>query len=299
MRVALTGQSGLIGSAIAARLQAAGHDVRTIGRSSSSDAVFDLASGNPVPAGALRGCDALVHAAGVTDEDFADRQRAFSKALDGAERLAQAATKESVARLAYVSTAHVYGPLEGAIDEDSAVNPLGDYAIAHFATEQLFRRAVAAPGAAALLMRPCAVYGTLPDLERFRRWSLIPFDFPRQAIAGRIVLKSAGLQQRNFVAAADIARAVSDWLARGEAGASVRNVPGPDTLSVYDFAQLCARIARDVTGKECVIERPAAAEPHPTRALAFRSRYGAAEPSSALEAHVRQLAATLFEKAHP
>src|SRR6478609_448274 len=123
MRIAITGASGLIGHAVAKALADAGHAIVTVGRRADCAVRVDLAADASLPAGALKGCDALVHAAGVTDEDFADRDAAFAKALRGTQALLAAARDAGVGRLAYFSSAHVYGPLEGRLDEASPVNP--------------------------------------------------------------------------------------------------------------------------------------------------------------------------------
>ena len=175
MRVAITGSTGLIGAAIAAHIDAAGHALLRLGRAPGSDVRVDLAADQRLAPGALSGCDALVHAAGVTGEDFADPAAARAKSERGARALLQAAAEAGVGNLAYVSSAHVYGPLEGVIDESRPAAPRSDYARAHRATEALFE---AAANARVLVARPCAVYGMPPLLGRFARWSLIPFDFP-------------------------------------------------------------------------------------------------------------------------
>ena len=296
MRIALTGATGLVGSAIARCLEADGHEIRTLGRSAGAHVRCDLASWAPLPHSALAGCAALVHAAGVTDEDFADRERAFAKAVGGAGALAAAVRETGIERVAYVSSAHVYGPLAGILDEGSPPNPLSPYAIAHYATEQLLRRAAQDRGDALLLLRPCAVFGMPPSLAGFARWSLIPFDFPRQAISGRIVLKSDGSQHRNFVGAEALGAAVARWIGGGETGITVANVPGPESMAVYDFARLCARIAQEETGRECAIERPPAGAATGAR-LDYRSRGGVAAAGPCLEEHVRALVRAISRKA--
>ncbi|MBK6560346.1 TIGR01777 family oxidoreductase [Candidatus Amarobacter glycogenicus] len=61
MRVAITGASGLIGTALATRLKSEGHDVRPLKRGAAAD--WDPATGWIRP-GALEGIDAVVHLAG-------------------------------------------------------------------------------------------------------------------------------------------------------------------------------------------------------------------------------------------
>lgn len=294
MRVAVTGTSGLIGRAIASRLAGAGHTVLAVGRAPGCPVPFDLARDRALPGGALSGCEALVHAAGVTDGDFEDRDAAFAKALHGAPALLRAAADAGLDRVAYVSSAHVYGPLEGRIDESWPPDPRSDYAIAHFATEQVFRRS----GFPCLVARPCAVYGLPPDLERFRRWSLVPFDFPRQAVEkGRIVLLSHGLQRRNFVPAEGIASLVGWWLEQ-PARDLVANAPGAHEMTVLDFARLCARIAGEETGRVCAVDHPAPPPDLPAP-LEYRTRVAGHLPGPALEDHVRGLVRLLAAKARP
>jgi UDP-glucose 4-epimerase len=295
MRVAITGSTGLIGGAVAARLLARGHDLVRIGRGATADVRADLATIARLPRGALDGCEVLVHAAGVTDEDFANRARANAKAETGARALMEAAGESGVTRCAYFSSAHVYGPLQGCIDESHAPDPRSDYARAHVATERLFREWAGNKGCAALVTRPCAVYGMPPSLENFARWSLIPFDFPRQALTGRIVLRSPGMQRRNFVPAEGLAALVERWLEGATPGLTLANAPGRDELAVFEFAALCARIAHEELGRDCAVERPAPAGDG-APALEYRSRVEGDLPGPSLQDHARALMRALSKK---
>jgi UDP-glucose 4-epimerase len=292
MRIAITGSTGLIGGAVAARLAERGHALVRIGRGDAADVRADLAAVDRLPGGALDGCGVLVHAAGVTDEDFADPARAMAKAERGTRALLEAARDSGVGRVAYFSSAHVYGPLEGRIDESHAVDPRSAYARAHLATERLFTSSGAAT---VLIARPCAVYGMPPSLPRFARWSLIPFDFPRQALTGRIVLRSPGLQRRNFVAAEGLAALVEGWLADKPVGLTMSNAPGHDELAVFDFAAVCARIVREELGRECVVERPAPGDGE-RPPLEYRSRSAGPLPGPSLQDHARALMRALSKK---
>ncbi len=278
----LLGASGLIGGAIAARLPAA----RRPGR-----AALDL-NAPRFDAAAFPDGGILVHAAGITDEEFAaDPAAAWNRATRSSQALLEAALAAGIRRLVYISTAHVYGPLEGDITEMRAPNPLGDYALAHYATEQLCRRAALQHGLDVLILRPCAVYGLPPALDRFKRWSLIPFSFPRELHqSGRITLKSDGEQRRNFVSADSIAAEIAGFVAEpAQAGrCRVQNAIGADDMTVFAFAQHCVAWLAPENGR---VERP---EPKPgprPAPLAYRSRYTSAEPRSTLETTIRALAA--------
>ena len=211
---------------------------------------------------ALPPIDAMVHCAGVTDEEVrADPGRAVRRAGAGTAALLSAARAAGATRFVQVSSAHVYGPLVGTIDESTPCAPQGDYARAHAATEAAFTAIAEAgrgSGVACVSLRPCAVFGDLPDPAGFRRWSLVPFAFPRAAIRdGEIVIRSTGAQRRNFVGSEDVAAACADWLARPSPGWSALNPVGATTCSIHDFARLCADLAEELTGRVCTITRAA------------------------------------------
>jgi UDP-glucose 4-epimerase len=278
VRIAITGATGIVGSAVAARLSQ-DHELCTIGRNAAADRKADLADIDAVKALDLAGIDALIHCAGVVDEDFRDApEAAMRRAVFGSAALFERAAAAGAKQAAYISSAHVYGPLIGRLDETSPPDPRSDYAIAHFATEQVLKRMLPRFESAAAF-RPCAVYGEPPDLNRFRRWSLIPFEFPKAAVTLRaITLKSHGDQQRNFVAASDIAASVTGWLSAAPAGWSICNPVGGASLTIWDFAQLCAEAAEAVTGKSVKLSRlPLSGSPAPAFVYETLSAYGTGE----------------------
>jgi len=295
MRILLTGATGLIGQTVRRRL-ADRHEVITLGRAEAADIMADLSDPAAIEAAELPAIDALIHCAGVVDEDFRDTpERAFRMAVFGADALARRAVRAGASRLAYVSSAHVYGPMIGVVDERSPINPVSDYAIAHFATDQVFRRRTG-PGVAALSLRPCAVFGELESRSTFRRWSLIPFSFPRDATRDHlIVIRSTGEQRRNFVGAEDIAGSVEAWLDAEADGWRAVNPLGVTSTSVHDFALLCARISEEVTGVPCAINRVTPDGPTVGGDFDYRSLAPLAAPEQSLAGFVRRLCLGLAE----
>jgi UDP-glucose 4-epimerase len=284
-KVAVTGAKGLIGSAVAAELAARGHDVMTLGRGAGNAVILDLADTLP----ALPPLDALIHCAGVTDEEVkADGAAALTRAAAGTERLIAAAAAVGARRMVYVSSAHVYGPLTGHIDETMPPNPLSDYALAHFLAEQIFRRHAARLGFAARLLRPCAVFGPLAEPERFRRWSLIPFSFPRAiAETGLIRILGTGQDRRNFVGTNVIAALAADFIEMQTAGVTLVNPIGTADVTVAEFAEMCARLGRDLTGRNCRVEIAGKGEADPP--LEYRSVVVGARNGRSLETHIAEL----------
>lgn len=269
MRVALTGATGIAGQGIAAALARAGHRLATFGRREPPGRRLDLA--DPATARNLDwgGAQALVHAAGVTDESARDKELGPRIAVESWRALLDAAKAAGVARVIYISSAHVYGPLEGRIAEDAFPKPANDYARLHLASEQL----PLSLGFRTDIVRACNLYGFPADLARFERWALIPYGFPREAARdGTITLKSPGVQARNFLSADRLGEIVAATLATQAAGGNVRNAVGRDTMSVRDFASRVAGVARTVLGREIAVVAPPPVPAPP--ALELESSWG-------------------------
>jgi UDP-glucose 4-epimerase len=285
-KVAVTGAKGLIGSAVAAELTARGHAVITLGRGAGHAVTLDLADPQ-LPT--LPPLDALIHCAGVTDEEVkADRDAALVRAVSGTERLLAAASTAGATRLVYVSSAHVYGALSGHIDETMPANPLSDYALAHFLAEQIFRRHAARQGFAARILRPCAVFGPLAEPQRFRRWSLIPFSFPREiAKSGLIRILGTGRECRNFVGTDVVAALAADFIEMQSGGVTLLNPVGTADLTIAEFAELCARLGGDLLGRSGRVEIAGKGDAAPP--LEYRSVMGGQRSGRSLETHIVEL----------
>lgn len=259
MACILTGATGLIGNALAAELADGG--VIRLGRSvKANDRLLDLDASDSITPEKLEGGSALIHAAGITDENFRDDPAcAWQRATFATGCLIDAARRAGLDRFVYISSAHVYGPLAGTLDETAPLDPRSDYAIAHMASEMIFRRTALQHGLRTLILRPCAVYGFPSDLESFSRFSLIPFAFPREAATQQTVtLLSRGDQSRNFISNAMIATRVAQWLAEDipPGTVTVENPLGPDDMSVFEFARLTSERHHVLTGQKCNIQRP-------------------------------------------
>ena len=298
MRVLLTGSTGLIGASVADRLRSH-HALHTVGRQAKLvDQAVDLSDPAQIGRLMLPEVDCLVHCAGVIDEDFrSDPMAAYRRATLGVEALLEAAAKSGSRRFIYISSTHVYGAQVGTKAEDSPADPQSHYALAHFCTEQFFRRQAASRKGSFAILRPNAVFGLPAHPETFQRWSLIPFSFPREAKGeGRITLKSSGLQKRNFVSTAAIAdivgRCVDGDLA--EVSGAI-NVLGSTTESVYEFAQRCRKIAEEQLGRPCVVDRPQSSLDSPNAGIgsdfSLVSRFHQQRPAEELNDFIKRFIA--------
>lgn len=253
--VAVSGATGLIGAEVAAALSSACR-VRSVGRRDGCDAHVDLRCSDSIRRLDLTGVSAFVHAAGVTDEELRENPiAALGRSTVALEALLQRCIAHGVQRFIYISSSHVYGALRGRICESSPADPLSLYAICHYAAEQTIKRFVQTGALRALILWPNAVFGVPRYADFFQRWSLIPYAFAREACEhGRITLKTAGVQRRNFVSTRDIARCVNTYILQAEVPEWWRvNPVGPDTLSVKAFASLCAQLCEDIKKRPCTV----------------------------------------------
>ena len=163
MRVLVTGASGLLGSAVAERLRATGHHVRTMqrGGTDSSDEILGSVNDQDAVARAVDGMDAVVHLAAKVSltgdpEDF----RRVN--VEGTRGLLAAASGAGVTRFVQVSSPSVAHSGASIVGEDAEpadpVHARGDYARTK-AEAEVLALAADRPGFAVVAVRPHLVWG--------------------------------------------------------------------------------------------------------------------------------------------
>jgi dTDP-4-dehydrorhamnose reductase len=147
----VTGAAGMLGRALVARFDTAGHEVQALDRRA-----LDVRSLTACRS-AVRGADAVVNAAAWTDVDGAESAEAASFAVNatGAANVAVAA-REAGAGLVQISTDYVFdGQATSPYREDAPLNPLGAYGRTKAAGEWAVRAEHPAP----LVVRTAWLYG--------------------------------------------------------------------------------------------------------------------------------------------
>jgi nucleoside-diphosphate-sugar epimerase len=159
-RIFLTGASGYIGSAVAARLVRSGHEVFGLTRTRPHARVIEALGAKSVIAdmaniadylGVLQNCDIAIHAAADHEKGAAEQD------LHALEAFRQAALDGRVRRVIYTSGIWVHGPGTAAIDESAALKPL-DIVSWRPAHEQIAID-LSAHEVATVVLRPGVVYG--------------------------------------------------------------------------------------------------------------------------------------------
>jgi UDP-glucose 4-epimerase len=211
----------------------------------------------------VEGMDAVIHLAAMNEIDCAaDPARALLVNGMGTLRLLRAARTAGVRRFIYFSTAHVYGsPLKGSISERTTPRPGHPYAITHRAAEDFVLSAHDRKQLIGIVVRLSNGTGAPVDLH-VKRWTLLGNDLCRQAVtAKQLVLRSSGVQKRDFVALSDVSGAVLHLLRLPErsVGDGLFNLGGGHAIRVLDFAEMVADRTERLMGFRPPIVKPATA----------------------------------------
>jgi nucleoside-diphosphate-sugar epimerase len=178
-RVLVTGGAGYVGSNLVPKLLDAGYEVAVLDLYLYGD-VFGGLNGDPKltqikgdlrnPADvskALRGCDAAIHLACISNDPSFDLNPELGKSInfDCFRPLVKAAKDAGVKRFIYASSSSVYG-IKDELDvtEDLPLVPLTDYSKYKAMCEEVLEQE-REPGFVAVTLRPATVCGYAPRLR--------------------------------------------------------------------------------------------------------------------------------------
>ena len=118
MKVAVTGGSGVVGSAVVRHLVAAGHEVRALTRSTAAGATVAALGANPVPGDVLDSgslvdlvsdCSRVFHMAGINELCTRDPKRMWDVNVEGTRLVVNACRRSGVERMILTSSAVTLG----------------------------------------------------------------------------------------------------------------------------------------------------------------------------------------------
>ena len=177
--VLVTGGAGYVGSALVPKLLAAGHRVTVLDlyiygevfASFKDDPNLREVRGdlrNPiVVADAVRGCDAVIHLACISNDPSFELNPELGKSInyDAFRPLVRAAKAAGVRRFVYASSSSVYGIKDDPeVTEDLPLEPLTDYSKFKAMCEEVLAEE-RVPGFTTLIIRPATVCGYAPRLR--------------------------------------------------------------------------------------------------------------------------------------
>lgn len=248
MRILITGGFGFVGGRLAVHLVQAGHEIVLGSRNASSPPVWlpqaevaqivwdDLSS-------LERACDSInivIHAAGmnVTDSESNSTEALKVNGLSTA-KLLDSAISSSVEKFLYISTGHVYkSPLTGNILETNKLENIHPYASSHRAGEDMVRYAHQQQLIDGIVTRLSNGYGA-PMHKKVDCWMLLVNDLCRQAVeSGKMVLKSSGVQRRDFIPMSSVCKIMISFLTKDKQtiGDGIFNVGSGQSMTVWEMA---------------------------------------------------------------
>jgi nucleoside-diphosphate-sugar epimerase len=242
MRILVTGGSGFLGRRLIAQLQASGHDVFALARSTSSQKKLAAMGASPVPGDLESGrldlppVDAVVHAA--AHFHFAGpRAPYFRTNVDGTKTLLDAAGRAGAKTFVYVSAAGIIMDNRGSpvrrADESAPTQPRSFSP--YLASKSQAEAAVLAtngPGFRTVALRPPGIWGP-GDM-----WSR---ELPKGIAARQFGFIDRGEYAYSTCHVDNVIEAIECALERG-AGGRAYHINDRETLTFRDFVRMVASL---------------------------------------------------------
>ncbi len=260
MRIILTGNMGYVGPVVARHLRAKFPKAELVGfdlglfapalttRGPLPETVLDaqlFGDVRDLPPDLLRGVDAVVHLAAISNDPMGHRFEAVTSAInyEASVTLAEAAQRAGVRHFAFASSCSVYGASDGSPRrEGDPVAPMTAYARSKLATEE------------ALLTLPrgdmtitCLRFATACGFSPRLRLDLVLNDFVASALTtSEVTVLSDGTPWRPLIHIADMARAI-EWAITRDLGDPLVINAGSDGWN-YSVRDLADAVAADIPG---------------------------------------------------
>src|SRR3989442_11412963 len=215
MKVLVTGHKGYVGSVLVPMLRAADLDVVGLDSALFAECTFgDTPCDGPglrmdvrdVPGSDLRGFDAVIHLAALSNDPLGDINPECTYAINhcASVRLAKLAKEAGVSRFLFASSCSLYGVAgQEMLREDAALNPITPYGESKVRAEQDLST-LADENFSPTFLRNATAYGVSPRL----RVDLVVNNLVGFAhTSGEILIQSDGTPWRPLVHVEDICRA--------------------------------------------------------------------------------------------
>jgi nucleoside-diphosphate-sugar epimerase len=211
-----------------------------------------------LPADLLRGVDAVVHLAAVSNDPMGARYETVTHEINqvASIRLAGLARDAGVRSFVFASSCSMYGAADGgaARKETDQTNPLTAYARSKIGTELGLGQMPLGD-----MTATCLRFATACGMSERLRLDLVLNDFVACAVTSRLItVLSDGSPWRPLIDVADMARAI-EWAItrdRDDGGALLAVNVGKDDWN-YQVRDLASAVARAVPGTEVSINTSA------------------------------------------
>jgi nucleoside-diphosphate-sugar epimerase len=258
MRVLVTGHKGYIGSILVPFLLEAGHEVTGLDTDLYAACTFtgDLtkvpeirADTRDVTIDQIRGQDAVIHLAGLSNDPLGDYDPSLTDAINrqASVRIARLAKEAGVSRFLFASSCSNYGGGgNDFLDENAPFNPVTPYGISKVRVEQEVAP-LASDEFSPTFLRASTAFGVSPRL----RFDLVLNNLTAWAFTtGQVHLKSDGTPWRPIVHVSDIARAYVAVLHADREVVHNRAFNVGTTTENYQIREIAQMVREVVTGSE-------------------------------------------------
>lgn len=265
MNILITGHLGYIGSAMIRIVREAGHRAAGLDVGYYRECVINNGSGadpdheialdiRDVHSEHLRGADAIVHLAGLSNESLARRNPNLIHQVnyEGTMRLARLAKHIGITRFVFASSCSVYGAASGSerpLTENDPIMPITDVSAVKAMTERGLS-ALADESFTPVYLRYATVFGVSPRM----RFDTVVNNLVAWAVStGKVQVESDGTSWRPVVHVEDVVRA------------TIAAVEAPTKLvhdqaynigrknANYQVTEIARTVARGVIGSKIVI----------------------------------------------
>jgi nucleoside-diphosphate-sugar epimerase len=208
MRILITGAGGYLGTVLVAALEkenaaVIGVDLNLFGvRPKYGEYIVDDLSTMAISP-LLRGVDAVVHLAGVSNDPACELDPLLTKRMnvDASVRLITAAERVGVKKFIFASSASVYGATTTILDESSQTIPVSDYAMSKLLVEERLKES--------WCLNPVVLrFGTLYGCSKRMRFDIAVNVMVKDAVTKNVITVNGGSQWRPFLHVADAAKSV-------------------------------------------------------------------------------------------
>lgn len=260
MNFFITGVAGFLGSALANRLVAEGHQVRGLDDLSSGDPdhlspevvlVRGDINDRPKLWSLLQGVDCVFHlAARVSVPESVLHPREYNQVnVGGTVTLMEAMRDVQVRRVVLISSGAVYGAQqEQPLHEDMRPNPLSPYAVSKLAAEYYVRTIGALWGIETVVLRVFNAYGPGQHLPPAHP-PVVPNFLYHAVHGGTLVIHGDGSQTRDYVFVDDVVEAMIAAATAPQVDGETINVGSGQETSVRQLAELIL----DLTGRKAEV----------------------------------------------
>ncbi|MBU3637572.1 NAD(P)-dependent oxidoreductase [Polynucleobacter sp. es-MAR-4] len=252
MKALITGSSGLVGGYLCNHLRESGFEVDGVSRHDDHGLTWDMLNFEKISnQKSNKNYDIVIHVAAANEVDcLAHPALSYAINVAGTRAVIEFCKLNKINTLIYISTAQVFGMCCDTITESVEPNPVNTYGQSHLMAEQLLRLVAREGSLKVGIIRVGNLFGFPANLNLFKRWTLAPYDFYKQAAKNfRIELKTDGSGKRSFVSLQFLANSIMNLILGGNLPI-LTHIGGGMTISIKDLALKTSKLCQYYLNKE-------------------------------------------------